>query len=269
MRQKFKHGCEVWDNFTKKEIEMINKLIPNTLKRVLEVPKATPSQAISHEMGVIDLDLEIAMERILLAVQVRKMNSSRIAKQLFDKMYEKGIPGFCTNVSDSLKLLKFDNLMFFDQIQNERKTIKEKLVEIQERRLIEGMMKLSKTDGILENFKFEGRTKEYLLKLPYNESKVIFMLRTRMFPTKANFPGRWGVSKLCTYCCKNETDEHLFQCCGYTDLNTVNCCHSMFMTLECDLEQLSKGARVLVKMYERLVMTNEDCSLNGLNKDVH
>ena len=167
-----------------------------------------------------------------------------------------------------LDLLQFENLEFFDQIENERKVIKEKLVEIQERRLIKGMLKLSKTDGILRNISFDGKAKEYLVKLNFDESKMICLLRCRMFPTKVNFPNRWGESKLCIYCCEEETDEHLFSCCGYMDLNTGKCCHSMFMKLECGIEQLSEGARVLMRIYDRLLMTNEDGMLNRLNNDV-
>ena len=85
-KSKFKHGCQVWDGFTKAEEATINKLTPDTLKRTLEVPRSTPKSAVVHETGVVDMDLEVAMERVLLAVHVRKMDSSRIAKQLFDSM---------------------------------------------------------------------------------------------------------------------------------------------------------------------------------------
>ena len=71
--RKFKHGCEVWDKLTKTETSILNKLIPDTFKRILEVPKSTPTWAVIHELGIVDLDLEIEMERILLANEVKKM----------------------------------------------------------------------------------------------------------------------------------------------------------------------------------------------------
>ena len=265
-KMKFKHGCEVWDNLTKSETETINKLVPNTLKRILEIPKATPSVAITHEMGGVDLDLEIAMERILLAVKVRKMCESRIVKQLFDKMYEKRIPGFCTSVAEALKMLEIDSLEEFDEMNDEREKLKEILVKIQNRRLSKEMLKLSKTDGLVLNYSYDGRMKEYLLKLPFREARIIFMLRTRMLPTKVNFPGRWSESKLCCYCCEIETDEHLFQCCGYSDLNEDGFQHSVFMKLDCEMGKLSDGAKTLLMIHDRLVKTNDDSMLNGSNK---
>ena len=93
------------------------------------------------------------------------------------------------------------------------------------------MLKASKTDAMLMNFNYDGKMKPYLLKLPFYEARIIFMLRTRMFPTRTNFPLRWSSSNLCVYCCSLDTDEHLFQCCGYSDVHEDNIDHCMFMKL--------------------------------------
>ena len=46
----------------------------------------------------------------------------------------------------------------------------------------------SKCDSVLLNdFNFDGKPKSYLVELPINEARVIFMLRYRMIPTKINF----------------------------------------------------------------------------------
>ena len=63
-KMKFKHGCEVWDFFNEGSRSLVNKLIPDTIKRILELPRSTPTLAIQYEFGVIDLDLEVEMERI-------------------------------------------------------------------------------------------------------------------------------------------------------------------------------------------------------------
>ena len=243
-----------------KQIEetKINKLTPDTLKRTLEVPRSTPKSAVVHETGVVDMDLEIAMERVLLAVHVRKMDSSRIAKQLFDSMYLKKIPGFCTLVDEALDLLGINGLEFFDKISNERETIKDILIKIQHNRLVEEMLKLTKTDAMLLNFDYNGKMKDYLLKLPFHEAKMIFLIRTRMFPTKANFPGRWSKSDMCPFCCGIESDEHLFKCCGYMDLHEGQVEYRDFIKLDCSMEKLKNGARKLMKIYDRLNMVNED-----------
>ena len=63
--------------------------------------------------------------------------------------------------------------------------------------------------------------KIYLKELPFRKVRIIFKFRSRMFPTKANFPKR-RVGDQCVQCGKVETDEHLFTCNGYSDLMIEN-----------------------------------------------
>ena len=44
------------------------------------------------------------------------------------------------------------------------------------------------------------------------------MTRYRMWPTKVNFPGRWGEEIACNVCGAEDSDEHIFHCPGYSDL---------------------------------------------------
>ena len=112
-------------------------------------------------------------------------------------MFEKKVPGFCTNLLDALELLGIENLNDLDDVPDVRKHVKGMLVETQKKRLLNRMMEGSKTDGMLKNFEYDGRMKQYLHVLPYNEARIVFMLRAKMFPTKWNFPNRWSMSKLC------------------------------------------------------------------------
>ena len=116
------------------------------------------------------------------------------------------------------------------------------------------MLEESKADRILLNkFEFDGREKRYLCELPFEEARIIFMLRSRMFPIKENFEGRWGNE--CEFCCEAESDIHLFSCTGYRDLlNDVS--YEMFMLLEESNEKLSYGAKKLLLVKIRLEKFN-------------
>ena len=120
------------------------------------------------------------------------------------------------------------------------------------------MMKATKTDNLIFNFNFDGSVKEYLKKLPFHEAKVVLMLRSRMLPTKCNFPGHWSVSNLCKLCCQLETDEHLFGCPGYRDIHCGIWTHIMFLSPYTEMSLLSKGAKTLLRIVERLQEMNED-----------
>ena len=116
------------------------------------------------------------------------------------------------------------------------------------------MLKESKTDKLLLNgFHFNGKVKEYLVELPFNEARTIFMLRTKMFPNKDNFKGSCGSE--CVYYGNMESDVHLFSCAGYNDLlGNVNM--DLFLSLDATLDELFEGAQKLLKVIERLERFN-------------
>ena len=191
------------------------------------------------------------------------MGYIRIVKQLFEAMYEIMVPGFCSLVDEALHLFGIDDIAYFDEIDNERKELKKMLIETQHKRLIETMMTGSKTDALLLNFSYDGCMKEYLMKLSFHEARMVFMLRARMFPTKVNFPSRWSSSLLCNYCCEKETDEHLFWCCGYIDIHRGEIDYGSFIRLNCNMDVLREAARILIKIYDRLLQTNGDLGGSG------
>ena len=83
-----------------------------------------------------------------------------------------------------------------------------------------------------------------------------------MFPTRVNFPERWTTDLNCLYCCCMDTDEHLLTCWGYVDI--VEGCEiepSIFYNLEAPLEVLSRGAQVLEKIYDRLLLAQNDSDM--------
>ena len=131
-----------------------------------------------------------------------------------------------------------------------RETLKGKIVEMESKQLAVRMLEESKCDRLLLNgYMFDGRMKKYLVELPFEEARAVFMLRCRMFPTKDNFRGRWGTE--CTYCHSPETDMHIFACAGYSDL-LKGTTFDIFMNLNTDMEALSVAAKCLLKVKERL-----------------
>ena len=57
--------------------------------------------------------------------------------------------------------------------------------------------------------------------------------------------------------------RHLFSCPGYLDLLEGKLDYQTFIRLNCGMEELSLGAKVLLRMHDRLLRINEDSSLNG------
>ena len=208
----------MWNSLNVKQTKELNDLKVNLVKRVMEMPYSTPTSAIKYEFGITDMDIEDEMERILLLCDIMRKEDS-VAKLLQQRMRVKKIPGFCQDLADALILfgLDEDDELFAKEGKEIRQIMKKKIIEMQSGKLGMRMLEESKTDRILlHGFCFDGQMKRYLVELPFEEARVIFMLRCRMFPTKENFKGRWGTE--CRYCSCTETDMHLFSCAGYKDL---------------------------------------------------
>ena len=252
---KVKYGCAVWNKLNSCQTKNINDLKVRLVKRVLELPFSTPSSAIKYDFGITDLDLDCYMEKIILAYGV--LSEESLGSTLLREMMKKNVPGFCVELKEALQIMNLNERseLLLKDGKKIREALKKKIVLIQKERLVEKMMSESKSDGILlNNFKFDGRAKKYLIDLPFEEARVVFMLRSRMFPTKDNFKSRWGTE--CEFCCSVESDVHLFSCVGYRDLlSEVH--YDMFMNLNVSTEELSVGAKKLLKVKERLELFNK------------
>ena len=246
--------CSIWDlRKSKKSVDDLNRLKPNVIKRVLQLPSSTPSDAVQYDFGINDLSFDIMMEKIVLAVETWNNDENRIAKQLFQALMEKKVDGFCTEVLDVCRIL---NVTFEDLLveRDVREKLKKVVIKIQEQELYKRMVVSSKTDGALINgFSYDGKAKKYILELDFAEARAIFMARYRMLPTKANFPGRWTGTK-CNICNFDDTDEHLFHCPGYQDLLSEDTTYEMFWDEEIlnDTTKLQKAACEIVGVIERL-----------------
>ena len=218
-----------------------------------------------HYIGIVDVTSKVEMEKILLTAKVMEMDDDRIAKRLLVPMMLKEVPGYCSHTKVLLK--KYDtSLEQMHIVDNKRKFMKAKVVGYEYEMLIKSMMKGSKTDALVMNYKYDGKMKTYLHDLPFKQSRIIFIFRSRMFPTRVNFPKRWSASLNCIYCDRLDTDEHLFECWGYVDiLDGVSIDYRMFYHLNVNMELLGCGASTLERMFERLSDAQKDKDLGSDN----
>ena len=216
---KIKYGCALWKIHKSSKIrDDLDRIKPNILKRVLEVPNSTPAAAIQYEFGINNLSFDISMEKIILAIETMKRNDNRITKQLLKSCMEMKMPGFCNEVFEICENFKIDLDELMKQ-SNVRNALKKIMTKIQHDNLLTKMLLSSKMSKIiLYGFQFNGKCKRYVKELDFNDARAVFMARYRMLPTKTNFPGRWTNNLLCNICGKLDVDEHIFTCPGYKDI---------------------------------------------------
>ena len=125
MDSKVKYGCPLWNIYKSvKAVQDLNKMKPALLKRVLQLPSSTPSDAVLYEFGLNDLSLDILIEKVILAANTLKQDDERIAKRLFRSLFEKKVPGFCTEVADACQALNV-SLNELVKVSDPRKMMKE------------------------------------------------------------------------------------------------------------------------------------------------
>ena len=252
---KIKFGSSLWNILkSSKAVDELDRIKPRLMKLVIELPMSTPSAAIQYEFGINNLSIEILMEKVVHAVQTLQADDDRIAKRLFSALYEKKVPGFCTEVADACKILGvcFEELVDKTDI---RSFLKERIVEIQGKQLLQKMLLSSKMDRVLlSGFRFDGEVMKYLCELDFVDARAVFMTRYRMLPTKSNFPGRWKGTE-CNICGFEDTDVHVLTCPGYSDLNVCGLVSlDVFWNVESlkDMALLAPAAQMMKKMIERM-----------------
>ena len=251
---KVKYGSALWNvRKSQKSADDLDKMKPSLLKRVLQLPSSTPSDSLLYEFGLNDLSIDILMEKIVLAVQILQLPDNRIAKQLLRPMLEKKVDGFCTELLDACKILNvsIDELVGVSDV---RKVMKENVIKVQQQELYKRMSFCTKMDKVLlSGFLFNGKVMKYLTELDFEEARAVFMIRYRMMPSKANFPGRWSGSE-CNICGFEDTDAHVFHCPGYQDIICDKVTYNMFWDplILNDIGKLQVAARNLLGIIERM-----------------
>jgi hypothetical protein len=262
--RKLQFGCEVWDEIAENERETIDDMKAKVVKRVLELPYSTSSAIVKYEFGLIDLSLEIAMEKILLALKVLKGDEIRVARRLLVPMLDKKIPGFCTHLQSCCELFEVSVRELLEVEGDVRELLKKKAIQLQGKRLVQQMLLASKADQLLlNNFLFDGKMRSYLKELPFEAARSVFMVRARMLLTKDNYPGRWR-GETCYVCGKLDTDQHLFTCPGFEDI-VSGVSHGVFLHLDNEDGRLHEAAMKMVEVNKRLEVIQN--SANGSDTD--
>ena len=251
---KVKYGCALWNILKgKKAVKDLNRMKPALIKRVMQLPASTPSDAILYEFGIADLSLEILAEKVILAAETLNRNENRIATRLLKALLLKCVPGFCSEVLEVCKIFGV-SLDDFVGTNDVRKKVKVKIIEMQKVELLKRMLICSKMDKVLVNgFHFDGKVRPYLLELDFEQARAVFMIRFRMLPTKCNFPGRWAGTS-CNVCGFEDTDAHLFGCPGYQDIITDEVWYDMFWeeSVLKDTNQLKQASSILLSVIDRI-----------------
>ena len=210
-------NSEAWFNLTKADLNLIESVDLELLRKILNAPLTTPKEALFLELGVMPLRDIIRQRRIIFLHYIIKQKSESMIGRIFETQNRKRTPkDWITTVLKDLEELNLD-FTFTDikhiSKENWKKLVKRNVIEKTFKNLLETKQTHSKVMK-LEYEKLEMQT--YFLPNKFECSKedvqLIFKIRSNMTNAKMNKKNLHKTHE-CTICLKeNETQQHVYIC---------------------------------------------------------
>ena len=207
------YGGETMELRTNKEKKEINRMLENIIKRILKVPRGTPTEAIYIETGFLPPVMTMMKNRINMHTRIEKGNNPWM-KKLIGNEKNNGWIQETRRMEDDLKINRMKDREKMDvKKQVDRKVRDEFKAEVEKCKDTQGKSKLK--------YLLEGKEKwepaecpPYMRLLTRNQASIIFKARTRMIECKENFKNKYKNETTCRKCKENkECQYHIFQEC--------------------------------------------------------
>ena len=207
------YAGEVMELKTKKEQTEVNRLLENIVKRILKVPRGTPTEALYVETGLLPPMLTIYKNRVNMHTRLEKGKNPWLKKII----EEERNTGWIKETRQIEERIGIDRKKERDKRsirrQMEIKVSDQFKKKVEECRNEQGKSKLK---HLLEGKeKWEpAKCPPYMQVLTRNQASIIFKARTRMVECKDNFKNKYKSDTTCRKCKKEtETQKHILQEC--------------------------------------------------------
>ena len=211
-------NSECWYNVTKAELDLLETIDVQFLRRILKVPKSTPKEMLYLDLGCVPFRQIIQKRRILFLHYI--LNESQdslmyrfLQCQLLNRKKRDWITQALTDIQD----LKLD--LKLEDVKTMKKSKLKKMLNfaVKEKAFIELENKKKSHTKVMNIKHAKLEIQRYLkankMKLSQEEAITIFKMRSRVSNVKVNFRGKYE-SFQCDVCEEEveETQEHLIKC---------------------------------------------------------
>ena len=80
------YNCESWSNLTHKDISNLHGAQLNFLRRVMEIPKSTPTAALFLELGMLPIQYEIEKRQLVFSKKILDRQNDDPVKMIYHEM---------------------------------------------------------------------------------------------------------------------------------------------------------------------------------------
>ena len=215
------YNSEAWYNVTNREMDLLETVDLQFLRKVLNAPRSTPKEMLYLETGCVPFREIIRKRRILfLHYILNESERSFMKKFLMKQIQTQKSKDWISQVITDFKLLGLD--LTIESIKEMKKArlkiiVNQAIKEKTFRDLVKKKESHSKVMNIIhERLEIQGYLKPNKLKMKMEEAQEIFRMRSRVADVKTNFKAKYA-SFECEVCKKEEeTQKHVIEC---TEIN--------------------------------------------------
>ena len=244
-------GAETWPKTTKAEKVEINNVQTQFLARLLNVPRTTPKCALLKETGLVKITHIANLRKLEFYIELHNREETRLEVQMRihqekkDMTYEKEIEELKEfyNIKEDLKNI---------EKREGKRRMKKHITKKNEEEIDEEIRKGKKANKINE------MNNDYMTKLNFREARMIFLMKTNMIETKANYKNQSQENQICDTCEKQEeTTQHLLECEGYREIRKdITVKKTPLETIK--ENNMSKLSQVMYKILEKRKWIREE-----------
>ena len=205
------HNSESWSNLNKSEIQELDRIYNQAIKRLIGIPYSTPTIGLFVELGIPSLEELIDKRKLMFLHRLVNQNEERLTSQVYKEQQLMPEMNWASEIQDILKKYQIND----ENIQNMKKgawkkEIDKKLKETQINTRKEWFKRSKKCNHMIDDV---HEKKAYLEDLPTQQAKTILMERLNMTKVKDNFHQE-NEKYNCSLCQSEEKEDtfHLLKC---------------------------------------------------------
>jgi len=236
---------------TKAEMDQMNKILDNIIKRILNVPRTTPREPIYLECGLLDIESTINKNKLLMYNRIYRCGNELTKEIITTENKTK----WMEELEKIMNRYNITKTMLEQKKTSAKKTINKAVKETFQMETLRSGLKKSKVRHYLLNRDntTESTKDRYIYNLTVTEVSTIFKLRTRMIDTKCNFKNKYENTK-CRHCkTEDETQEHILTQCRILHTeneNKIN--YNMIKTMSNTiLREIAKKANYVMQKHHQ------------------
>ena len=207
-------SSEVLYGITSAHIEMLEKCDRLFMRRVFDCPISTPIESYYSETSTIPVRFILIGRRLMYLWTLLQKSEKELARNVFET--QKLFPvknDWVLQIKEDLSICNIE--LTEVEIGCMKKEKFSKIVKSSIRQLSDDyLLKLIGKHSKSENLQPQEKIQNYLVNenTTVNEKKLLFLLRSRMYPVKNNFQQSYS-DMSCSLCSKSEeTQQHLLVC---------------------------------------------------------